>query len=287
MFRIVGRRFFLTYSSILPRSSSTDEVDSIVDLFTGYFMDADLYRACLETHQDGSYHIHVLLFYNRTRVITDDRSFDIEGCHPNIRRVPSTKRDLERTLNYIKKHGHYWGTLDNHHHLSPSDTYMEAMIVSTSQEARTIIQQNAPQDYFKSHINIEAALTRLFPSPPPPPFQSPFSNFVVPRVMTDWWTIGVHQPRPLTLVLWGASRLGKTQWSRSLGRHDYMKGVIDPEGFTGDCQYRIFDDLKDFKKQDWRSLIGGDPFTITGKYIKPRVISPKPTIIISNWLPAN
>ena len=83
------------------------------------------------------------------------------------------KRDLERTLNYIKKHGQHWGSLENHHHLSSADTYMEAMIVSTAQEVRSIIQQNAPQDYFKSHINIKTALTHLFPSPPPIPFQSP------------------------------------------------------------------------------------------------------------------
>ena len=63
-----------------------------------------------------------------------------------------------------------------------------------------------------------------------------------------------------------------------------MKGNIDPEGFTVDCEYRVFDDLRDFKRLDWRGLIGGDPFMITGKYIKPRVIMLKPSIVISNLL---
>ena len=273
------------YLSILPRSCSAVEVDNIINIFTGYFSDSDQYRVCLESHQDGSYHIHMLLLYHRTQVINNEQHFDIEGYHLNICWVPLTKRDLEHTLNYIKKHGQYWGALENHHHLSSSDIYMEAMVVSTVQEAQSIIQQNALHDYFKSHINIKTVLTWLFPSPQPKPFQLPFEKFVVPRVLSDWWSIGVYQPRSLTLVLWGPSRLGKMQWARSLDQHDYMKGNINPEGFTSDCQYQVFDDLKEFKKQDWRGLIGGDPFMITGKYIKPCVIMPKSTIMISNWLP--
>ena len=285
MFRILSPRFFLTYSSLLPCDTPQPIVDTLVDDFTGHFHDADLFLACLEKHEDGSYHIHVFLFYRKTKLVTDERHFDINGHHPNIKRVASTKRDLERCLNYIKKHGHYWGQLQPEHHLSASDVYMEAMAVSTEQEARSIIQQQVPQDYFKSHINIEAALTRLFPPLPPPPFHSPFNTFTVPRVLSDWWSIAINEHRPMALVLWGNSRMGKTQWARSLGIHDYMKGHINPRGFTDDCRYRIFDDLVDCGKQDWRSLLGSDPFTITGKYLKPRVISPKPTIIISNYLP--
>ena len=126
----------------------------------------------------------------------------------------------------------------------------------------------------------------MFPPPPLPVYAPPYKKFEgVPRVMIDWWNIGMQQVRPLTLVIWGPSRMGKTQWARSLGVHDYMKGNMNPDGFTDTCAYRIFDDFNDMKKIDWRSYIGGDPFIITGKYIKPRLVMPKPTIIISNYLP--
>ena len=257
---------------------------SSMNLILGFYQQITIEHVLNDIEMDPI--IHALLFYKKIQRITHHRYFDINRHHCEIWKVPNTKRDLERLLKYLAKEGEVWGDLTVHHHMTTNDVYMHAMVSWDTREVRTIIQHNAPQDYFRSHINIEAAINKMFPPPPLPVYAPPYKKFEgVPRVMIDWWNIGMQQVRPLTLVIWGPSRMGKTQWARSLGVHDYMKGNMNPDGFTDTCAYRIFDDFNDMKKIDWRSYIGGDPFIITGKYIKPRLVMPKPTIIISNYLP--
>jgi len=45
------------------------------------------------------------------------------------------------------------------------------------------------------------------------------------------------------LVLWGPSRLGKTTWARSLGRHAYFGGLFCLDEPISGCDYAVFDDI--------------------------------------------
>ena len=145
----IGNRFLLTYLSLLPADSGDDDICQLIDDFDDYFLSADHYRTCLERHRDGSYHIHALLFYKKIQHIPHNRYFGINKHHCEI---PNTKCDLERLLKYLAKEGEYWGDLSVHHHMTTNDVYMHAMVSHNTQEAWTIIQHNAPQDYFQSHI---------------------------------------------------------------------------------------------------------------------------------------
>lgn len=50
--------------------------------------------------------------------------------------------------------------------------------------------------------------------------------------------------RGQSLVLWGPSRLGKTLWARSLGKHAYFGGLFSLGEDTSDVEYAIFDDIQ-------------------------------------------
>lgn len=90
--------------------------------------------------------------------------------------------------------------------------------------------------------------------------------------------------RPRSLWLVGPSRIGKTEWARSLGPHIYWNGSIDLASFIDYAQYAIFDDFKweylPFKKQFFGAQ---KEFTMTDKYRKKRTVKwGKPSILIVN-----
>ena len=79
-------------------------------------------------------------------------------------------------------------------------------------------------------------------------------------------------------MLCGTSRLGKTQWARSLGPHAYIANMWDLTAFDGLCSsfwntgYVIFDDLKwDSIKDSAKSWFGAQrDFSVSDKYKRKR-----------------
>ena len=53
--------------------------------------------------------------------------------------------------------------------------------------------------------------------------------------------------RQQSLVLWGPTRLGKTLFARSLGRHVYFGGLFNLDSWEEEgesCEYAVFDDMQ-------------------------------------------
>lgn len=91
--------------------------------------------------------------------------------------------------------------------------------------------------------------------------------------------------RPKALVLLGGSRLGKSQWARSLGYHSYFHGLFNIDDLKLDSKYAVFDDIDFTCFPHYKMWFGGheDPITITGKYRAHRTITwGKPVIWVSN-----
>jgi hypothetical protein len=82
----------------------------------------------------------------------------------------------------------------------------------------------------------------------------------------------------------GPTRLGKTQFSRSLGPHVYWNGLTNLETFNPNANYIIFDDI-DFeympnRKQWWGAQ---KEFVATDKYRRKQTIQwGKPLIFLCN-----
>jgi hypothetical protein len=69
----------------------------------------------------------------------------------------------------------------------------------------------------------------------------------------------------------GGSRLGKTEWARSLGPATYMCNMFNLDEWNEDDDTLILDDL-DFKYlPSWKALFGSQKcFNVTEKYRKKR-----------------
>lgn len=86
--------------------------------------------------------------------------------------------------------------------------------------------------------------------------------------------------RPKSLLLIGPSRLGKTQWARSLGEHVYIANMWDLgalDGINSDFWhngYIVFDDIEwDSIKSSAKSWFGAQrDFSVSDKYRRKRRI---------------
>lgn len=96
----------------------------------------------------------------------------------------------------------------------------------------------------------------------------------------------------MSLILYGPTRLGKTLWARSLGRHAYFGGLFNMEDVMNldDVEYAVFDDMQggfDFFHAYKFWLGCQDEFTVTDKYKGKRKIKwGKPSIWLCNINPA-
>src|SRR5260370_3145019 len=88
------------------------------------------------------------------------------------------------------------------------------------------------------------------------------------------------------LVIYGPSQMGKTTWSRSLGRHNYYKGQFDLNSFNDTVDYHMFDDMDKFSFFKYKLCFGNEDFVISAKYRKERkIVGGKACIYICNSLP--
>lgn len=121
-----------------------------------------------------------------------------------------------------------------------------------------------------------------------------FSEFVLPDAVNAWCSANYWCPRPerpRSLVLVGASRLGKTQFARSLGEHAYVANQWDLGSFDGlsssfwSFGYVVFDDiLWDTFKSSAKSWFGSQrDFSVSDKYKrKRRIPGGVPSIFLIN-----
>lgn len=82
--------------------------------------------------------------------------------------------------------------------------------------------------------------------------------------------------RGKSLVLYGPTRTGKTEWARSLGKHAYFGGLFSLEEDISSANYAIFDDIAgglSFFPQ-YKSWLGSQlQFYTTDKYKKKKLVN--------------
>jgi len=86
-------------------------------------------------------------------------------------------------------------------------------------------------------------------------------------------------------MLVGPSRLGKTEWARSLGQHIYQTGIWDPSVWTSVADYLVVDDLGFQYLGGLRKGIWGaqEVITVGGKFAHNRQVQwGKPLIFCCN-----
>nr|CAJ90656.1 replication associated protein [Tomato leaf curl New Delhi virus] len=298
-FRVNAQNYFLTY----PKCSLTKEeaLSQLPTLETP--TKKKFIKICRELHEDGSPHIHVLIQFEGKFQCKNNRFFDFVSpsrsahVHPHIQGAKSAS-DVK---NYIAKDGDVleWGVfqIDGRSarggQQTANDAYAQAINTGNKDDALRVLKELAPKDYVLQFHNLNTNLDRIF-QPPSEVYVSPFSISSFDRVpadLVDWVSSNVvcaaARPfRPISIVIEGDSRTGKTMWARCLGPHNYLCGHLDlsPKVYSNDAWYNVIDDvdphyLKHFKEfmgaqRDWQS---------NTKYGKPVMIKGGiPTIFLCN-----
>ncbi|AYQ58880.1 replication initiation protein [Bitter gourd yellow mosaic virus] len=303
-FLVSAKNVFLTFPKC-PLSK-----DTMLELLKNIECPSDklFIRVAQERHQDGSLHIHALLQFKGKAQFRNPRHFDVThpNCsatfHPNFQGAKSSS-DVK---SYIEKDGDYidWGVfqIDGRSarggQQTAHDAAAEALNSGSVEDALAILREKLPKDFLFQYHNLKANLERIF-STPLEPFVSPYSlnSFdLVPPELVDWVSNNVCSAaarpfRPISIVIEGDSRTGKTMWARSLGTHNYLCGHLDlsPKIYSNDAWYNVIDDvdphyLKHFKEfmgaqRDWQS---------NTKYGKPvHIKGGIPTIFLCNPGPSS
>nr|ADB81087.1 AC1 [Tomato leaf curl Bangalore virus] len=298
-FKINAKNYFLTY----PKCSLTKEeaLSQLINLQTT--TSKKFIRICREGHEDGTPHLHVLIQFEGKFQCKNNRFFDLTSptrsahFHPNIQGAKSSsdvKSYMEKDGDVID-HGVFQvdGRSARGGCQSANDAYAEAINAGSKAQAINILKEKAPRDFVLQFHNLNANLDRIF-TPPLEVYISPFlsSSFdTVPEELYQWAAENVvyaaaRPIRPISIVIEGDSRTGKTMWARSLGPHNYLCGHLDlsPRVYSNDAWYNVIDDvdphyLKHFKEfmgaqRDWQS---------NTKYGKPvQIKGGIPTIFLCN-----
>nr|UFP62985.1 AC1 [East African cassava mosaic Malawi virus] len=289
-FQINAKNYFLSY----PLCSLTKEEALTKGQALSYRRNMEFIRVCRELHQDGVPNLHVLIPFEGKFQCTNPRFFDLISpsrsthFHPNIQGAKSSS-DVKA---YIEKGGEFLddGVFQVDARSARGEgqllaqVYAEALNASSKSEALQIIKEKDPKSFFLPLHNISANGNRIFQTPPQT-YVSPFlsSSFTqVPDDIEIWVSenIGSHAARPwrpISIVLEGDSRTGKTMWARSLGPHNYLCGHLDlsPKVYSNDAWYNVIDDVdphylkhsKEFMgaQKDWQSNTKyGKPIQIKG-----------------------
>ncbi|ABP93353.1 replication initiation protein [Tomato leaf curl Joydebpur virus-[Kalyani]] len=289
-FRINAKNYFLTY----PKCSPTKEeaLSQLLNLETP--VNKLFIRVCRELHENGEPHIHVLLQFEGKIPMQNHRFFDLVSptrsahFHPNVQGAKSST-DVKA---YVEKDGDFIdfgvfqidGRSARGGQQSANDAYAEAINSGSKAAALNILREKAPKDYVLQFHNLNSNLDRIF-TPPEEVYVSPFSSSSfdqVPDELEEWAAENVVSAaarplRPVSVVVEGDSRTGKTVWARSLGPHNYLCGHLDlsPKVYRNDAWYNVIDDvdphyLKHFKEfmgaqRDWQSNTKyGKPVQIKG-----------------------
>nr|AWH12953.1 AC1 protein [Ageratum leaf curl Sichuan virus] len=298
-FNIYCKNYFLTY----PDCSLTKEeaLSQIQNLNTP--VNQKYIKICRELHKNGRPHLHVLVQFEGKYKCQNNRFFDLVSptrsvhFHPNIQGAKSSS-DVK---SYINKDGDTleWGEfqIDGRSarggQQTANDAYAAALNTGSKPEALRVLRELAPKDYVLQFHNLNANLDRIF-TPPLEVYVSPFSlsSFDrVPEELEEWASENVVDAaarplRPMSIVIEGDSRTGKTMWARSIGPHNYLCGHLDlsPKVYSNEAWYNVIDDvdphfLKHFKEfmgaqRDWQS---------NTKYGKPvQIKGGIPTIFLCN-----
>ncbi|CAM91928.1 replication associated protein [Tomato leaf curl Namakely virus] len=309
-FKIFAKNFFLTYPKCsLTKEEALSQIQALQTPVNKLFI-----KICRELHENGEPHLHMLIQFEGKYQCTNQRFFDLVSptrpahFHPNIQGAKSSS-DVK---SYIDKDGDTleWGEfqIDGRSarggQQSANDAYATALNAGSKSEALRVIKELVPKDYVLQFHNLNSNLDRIFKEPPAP-YVSPFlsSSFnQVPEELEVWVSENIRDAaarpwRPISIVIEGDSRTGKTMWARSLGPHNYLCGHLDlsPKVYSNDAWFNIIDDvdphyLKHFKEfmgaqRDWQSNTKyGKPIQIKGGIPTIFLCNPGPTSSYKEYL---
>lgn len=284
-FRFARRYALITYAQC-------GELDPfrVVELFSGLGAECIVGR---ENHADGGIHLHAFVDFGHEYRTRNARQFDVEGHHPNVQ---PCKKTPEKMWDYATKDGDIVaGGLerpDGSQLSAARDAWFEIIMADSRDEFFELCARLAPRSLVCSFTSLRAYADWKYRPEPVPYATPPEWNFDTRAYheLDDWVRENLegHQPgrRGKSLILIGPSRLGKTVWARSHGRHAYFGGLFSLSEFVDDVKYAVFDDMAGGLEyfHQYKFWLGHQQeFTMTDKYRpKQQIKWGKPAIWCSN-----
>lgn len=285
-FLMKAKGFFLTYPQVTN-----------ADLDLAYFFDSiklksDLITKLLvaeESHQDGNKHFHAYVGTCSRISIRDPAFWDVAGCHGNYQ----SARSPNAVVKYCSKDGNYiaqelvdgtWRDWELAFKLNWRDCLASA---KSKSDFLRMVSTVSPRDFILSYDRILSYAEKHFDSPTAEYIHPEGFNFNITDQMRDWLPnlSRVYPERPQSMILVGDSRLGKTFWARSLGKHFYCNGLFNLDDIDVSATYGVFDDIPvELFKYQYKQWMGCQlQFNCTDKYKKKtKIIFGKPCIFLYN-----
>lgn len=221
-FRIKNMKFLITY----PHGGYTDENKLLDKFFTIRDQrDINYAIACVEHHEDGSIHNHIYVEFKFVVESRNPRIFDLEGHHPNIRKIVKTPWV---TVDYCKKEGTW---VEFHPENAPRRRF-ETM---TTTEKNKFLRENDPINLFE---------------------QDQISAEQCARILKARSIIELYRPtetkreKPVVLWFYGPTGSGKTRTAVEIARESGLRYWVSSDsdlkwfdGYTGQ-EYAIIDEFR-------------------------------------------
>ena len=244
----------------------------------------------------GGFHLHVYLDAGEQLTINSPVYFDHNDVHPNIKAIKSTPY---KVYDYVCKDGNIIfdegdGPVRPTKKSSPDDVWALVMAAANREEFLRRAAELRPRDTVLHFNSLVAYAEHRFRDTPDEYVSCPLTCYLdkLPQI-ADWVQVNLQQEvtgRPKSLIIFGPTRIGKTIWARSLGKHAYFPGLFMLEGFSPtECKYAIFDDMVNgiASIPNFKAWLGGQKkFVVGDKYMrKQRIKWDKPCIMIGNTDP--
>jgi hypothetical protein len=233
--------------------------------------------------------VHAYIDAGALFIVNKADEFDFAGYHPNIEAIRTTPH---KAAEYAEKDGDVFfrqGTPPSSG--SGPDKWKTIMDQPTRDEFFAKAKELAPRETLL-HWNSLKAFADDHYTKQHKQYEDPGIPFNIPNELSEWLQSNIvsHPARPRSLVIWGDTRIGKTLWARSLGRHLYFPGFFSLDRVSEEAEYAIFDDLVDgfTGMSGYKGWIGGEMEVIlTDKYrSKKHIHWGKPSIFITNEDPS-
>jgi len=250
----------------------------------------DITEVVMERHMDGGFHIHAYLeMKNGRSKRLSPESGTVGGERPNL--VGKGKKRIHDARMYIRKE--YVDARGLEHDFDGSSNKMQRLLHQKSvEDAVRIWPAIDPVGSIYNRINGEIGLQSHYERKVKP-YGNVYSSssFLLPMEVQDWVDkyVGVDSlSRPKSLVLWGPTRLGKTEFARSIGAHWYINWDWDVSQVHNEVKYGVIDDMDIKKFGYWKPFLGCQKqFTVTDKYHKKKQMEfGKPVIWLCNEDPS-
>lgn len=253
------------------------------------------WKAAEERHQEGGRHWHVIAFWERPLRSRKVDVFDIDGIHPHIQMARQTPKDLDRMWEYIHKEegGMQWGPYEGPIKVDTSiktkrGQWSYIVDADNEEEFRERVRRIDPQAHVLQHDKIASYVRKTY-GKAEEEYEPKWTEFPwLPQECREWVAEEMAKTdRPKTLVLWGPSRTGKTEWARSLGSHNYFNGLFNIDDFDEGKDYVVFDDVSYDYFPNYKGWLGAQKsMVLTDKYRGKRTVKwGKPCIWLHNSNP--